>query len=688
MHLNSCAPIARPLRLSLTIAECPYPARIRAILEAAGYQIVAGGEAGEVRVVWANSTTHRALLREVVPSSPYMIAYYAPVSALQVPPDGPGPIGLSLRPGTPLCSALDTPQLGRCRDTEEARAVRAGRGITRLRAERLTRFNEFPALPGDVLPPDPDAPVVLVADQCADAWDIASMDRPREQAREMLNAAVSENRDALVVVKRHPEAALRRRPPLLDAAACVRAGAVLIDEAVEPWGLITRARSFYTLTSDMGLEALFAGVPVHCFGAPSYAYRGLTQDRARLDSDNPAGAPATVEELFADAYLDRTLYFDPFAGQLCSFESAAEIMAQWRRINERNAATHICVGVKWWNRRSVRQLLQSTRGTVRFVRRPSRAVSLAAGAGGRVVVWASRETEALQQACRLHDIPLLRVEDGFIRSVGLGTHYVPASSLVLDSRGIYYDPRQSSDLEWLIENAEFSDELRDRAQRLRHRIVSAGLSKYNVGGSGGFTSPPKERKSILVPGQVENDASIRYGTAKISTNLDLLRSVRRSEPEAHIIFKPHPDVELGGRPGRVPEADALDHVDQIVRHAPIAAVLDAVDEVHTMTSLVGFEGILREKNVVVYGTPFYSGWGLTADRVPVPERHRLLTVDELVGAVLLLYPDYLDYRSGLHCSAETILERFEEGAGAYESVLPIGHRVAMTVRRWFATRRA
>ncbi|MFD2722220.1 capsular polysaccharide export protein, LipB/KpsS family [Ignatzschineria indica] len=36
-------------------------------------------------------------------------------------------------------------------------------------------------------------------------------------------------------------------------------------------------------------------------------------------------------------------------------------------------------------------------------------------------------------------LPILRMEDVFIRSVGLGSNLVPPRSLVLDDLGIYFD---------------------------------------------------------------------------------------------------------------------------------------------------------------------------------------------------------------------------------------------------------
>ena len=70
----------------------------------------------------------------------------------------------------------------------------------------------------------------------------------------------------------------------------------------------------------------------------------------------------------------------------------------------------------------------------------------------------------------------------------------------------------------------------------------------------------------------------------------------------------------GNRPGLTKDADARQYVDEIVTQADILACIQAADEVHTITSLSGFEALLRDKKVTCYGAPFYSGWGLTEDK--------------------------------------------------------------------------
>jgi capsular polysaccharide export protein len=154
------------------------------------------------------------------------------------------------------------------------------------------------------------------------------------------------------------------------------------------------------------------------------------------------------------------------------------------------------------------------------------------------------------------------------------------------------------------------------------------------------------RKVILVPGQVEADASIKCGSPDLRSNADLLRRVRAAEPDAFLIFKAHPDLVAGARHGKVlpPGYDGLS--DLAVTEGNVLDWLDLCDEVHTMTSTVGFEALIRQVPVVTYGLPFYAAWGLTTDRLACPRRSRKLTLEELVCGTLIQYPRYLNPATG------------------------------------------
>ena len=271
--------------------------------------------------------------------------------------------------------------------------------------------------------------------------------------------------------------------------------------------------------------------------------------------------------------------------------------------------------------------------------------------GGVLLIWGMKSVRGKLAS----GVRILRVEDGFLRSVGLGVDLIRPMSWVVDSRGIHYDATRPSDLEHLLTDTVFSPEVLARAALLRERVVAEGLTKYNIGVSG-WQRPSGVGKVILVPGQVESDASMVYGAPNICTNIGLLEAVRKANPDGYIVFKSHPDVLAGMRAMGAGEDESLRWCDELVTDAAMGHLLMAVDEVHVLTSLAGFEALLRCKPVTCYGLPFYSGWGLTTDIVPNSRRCRQLSLEELVAGALIEYPLYMSRISDALITPEQALE--------------------------------
>jgi capsular polysaccharide export protein len=316
------------------------------------------------------------------------------------------------------------------------------------------------------------------------------------------------------------------------------------------------------------------------------------------------------------------------------------------------------MGMRAWKRAPLQKIFGRTGPALRFADTPEAALR----PGRPVMVWAGSETEALRAACARADRPLVRVEDGFLRSRGLGAELIPPLSLVTDDLGIYYDPTRPSRLEALIAEAAAlpPDRLR-RAERLVAALVATGVSKYNLTGAGDLPDPGG-RALVLVPGQVEDDASIRLGAGDLRTNLALLKAARARHPDAFLVYKPHPDVEAGLRAGRVDPGALAGLADHVAHRADPMALLARADRVVTMTSLMGFEALLRGVPVSVTGAPFYAGWGLTEDLGLVPARRRARpSLMALAHAALIAYPRYHDPVTGRPCPVEVAVERLASG---------------------------
>ncbi|WP_053070284.1 glycosyltransferase family 29 protein [Alkalihalobacillus pseudalcaliphilus] len=260
------------------------------------------------------------------------------------------------------------------------------------------------------------------------------------------------------------------------------------------------------------------------------------------------------------------------------------------------------------------------------------------------VVWGYKESEEVHHYAKQQQIPLIRVEDGFIRSLDLGAKHSFPLSIVKDSRGLYFNPQQPSDLEHILLNTNFDQVLLSQAQKNIQLIHTHGISKYNHAEKVDVTKiyGPKTAKRILVMGQVEDDASIKFGLDKNMTNNELVWAAYQENPNAEIIYKPHPDVLEGLREKRS-DPKEVEHIAKVIT-SPLSVpdALTTIDHVYTFTSLSGFEALIRGINVTCFGMPFYSGWGLTDDRQTCERRTRTLTIEQLFAGAYMLYPEYMD----------------------------------------------
>ncbi len=469
----------------------------------------------------------------------------------------------------------------------------------------------------------------------------------------MADAALRENPDAKIFAKVHPDVLKGLKQGYL--ADLKHQGITLIYDDCNPIALLEQFDRVYTVTSQLGFEALLLGKPVTCFGMPFYAGWGLTDDRQICSRRQ---VRRTLPELFAAACLLYPRYLDPVTNKRCELEPVLDYLIQTQSYFKPLVKTLWCVGFSLWKRAFVSRFVRHRAQKLRFA--SSGRVLKQAAIGDAVLGW-GRNQDHLEPMLP-NGVPLWRMEDGFLRSVGLGADLRRPASLVLDESGIYYDPTRPSDLETLLREREFNQVELDRAKRIIETLRNNQISKYNIGDSAlpDFRVQAGERTVILVPGQVSDDASVRLGTQDIKTNCGLLKAVRSANPHAFIVYKPHPDVSSGNRRGAIDHKTLSEACDAVVVDANIIDCLQAVDEVHTMTSLAGFEALIHGKLVTCYGQPFYSGWGLTVDRYPHNRRGRQRSLYELAAATLICYPLYLGWPEGRLLPVEGVINRITE----------------------------
>ncbi|EDO6931677.1 capsular polysaccharide biosynthesis protein, partial [Campylobacter coli] len=398
-----------------------------------------------------------------------------------------------------------------------------------------------------------------------------------------------------------------------------------------------------------GFEALMLGCECVCYGMPFYAGWGLTQDKLECKR---RVKKRSLEEVFYAAYILYSEYFNPYLNQKSDIFDTIFTLARYKKIEQANSHTLYFLGFSKWKREFMKPFFKAKNNKIIFLNSLKELYSAKLNSKDKIFIWGKKYDKALLAKDFKNEIFL--VEDGFLRSVFLGSDLTRPFSLIVDSKGLYVDPTHPSDLEELLQNHEFDDTLRQRAKKLIAAIIQNKFSKYN-GLKHEKLDFNTNKKIILIPAQVEDDASMILGGAGFDT-LKLLQSVKATNKDAFIVFKPHPDVLSGNRKGLKDKDIILKYCDEIIEDVSIDSAINACDEVHTITSTSGFDALLRAKKVVVYGKPFYAGWGLTQDLHRIPRRARVLSLEELVAGVLILYPRYIHPKSKNLCEVELALD--------------------------------
>lgn len=488
---------------------------------------------------------------------------------------------------------------------------------------------------------------ILVVDQTFGDASIEGGLANQNTFREMLESTRQKYPMAEIVVKRHPEVVRGTKRGCIDENHLKDGRFKILAENIGPYELLENVDHVVTVTSQLGFDALCAGKTVTCFGMPFYAGFGLTEDRVAVDRRTQR---RSLSELCAAAWLLYPSYVHPLSGERCDAEEVVEHLGLQRRCYLENEGSTLAVGFSRWKQPFVAPFLEGPDGPAKFAQESELEARVEREKPARVVHWGQRLSPHVRESLRGRGVRVECMEDGFLRSNALGSDLTQPLSIVRDSSGIYYDSTAPSDLEQFLVNHSFSDLERAEGLTLMEVIRASRLSKYNVQKDAPLDLP-KAGRVLLVVGQVDDDAAIQLGTKDVGSNEALLRRVRHEHPQAFLLYKPHPDVLSGNRRGALPpEVENL--ADWVEKERSIGACLDVATEVHTMSSLVGFEALVRGLLVDTYGTPFYAGWGLTRDHLDCGRRGRSLALEELVFATLCHYPRYFEHSRGCFLTAQ------------------------------------
>nr|WP_269468537.1 capsular polysaccharide biosynthesis protein [Campylobacter jejuni] len=536
----------------------------------------------------------------------------------------------------------------------------AKKAIELIKKYKISKYNNNLDIPDNYFQKDEKR--VLIITQTANDASLEFGLAKDFKTLDMIKDAIKENPKSTIYIKIHPDVLSGKKQSDLDLNSLPKE-CILITENFNPIALLEFFDKVYTKTSGMGFEALMQECECICYGMPFYAGWGLTKDKLECKRRMQK---RSLEEVFYAAYILYAEYFNPYLNQKSNIFDTIQTLAKYKDIEKVNSNKLFMLGFTLWKRHFIKPFFKAKDNEIIFLNSIKSLARYKLKEDDKFFIWGKKYDEntlknlllvkAKEQNLTSFTPKVSLVEDGFIRSISLGSDLTRPFSLIVDDKGLYIDPNKVSKLEELLQNEIFDKNMLNRAKNIIKTLLENRFSKYNGLKHEDLKINAKiGQKVILIPAQVEDDASMILGGFGLST-LDLLKEVRSKNQDAYIIFKPHPDVLSGNRVGLKDETLILEFCDEIVKDCSIDSAIKIADEIHTITSTSGFDALLRAKKVFTYGMPFYAGWGLTKDKYRCERRTRKLSLEELVAGALITYPRYINPKTKTLCEIEVCLD--------------------------------
>ena len=346
--------------------------------------------------------------------------------------------------------------------------------LARFREVKASKYNWYP---GDFQNAGASFdPGVLVIDQTRRDASLAFGGMRTTDFDRMVRDALDEHPATPIYLRAHPDHRYRGKHSCFSPWVFSEPRVRLLPPDISPASCFEFCKEVYAGTSLMGMEGLIHGCRVKTYGWNFYAGWGLTEDRCESGCQ-PRKREVDLERLFEASYLHYSHYFDPDSGEPCGLGRILDHIALQREVARQNSGLRVTVGWAPWKRGLAEGFFRSPGSELRHADNLQDAEKIAdQQPDSKLLLWGAAPAPEPPRSC-------VRVEDGFLRSSGLGATFHRPLSWVRDDLGIYFDPRTPSRLESILEAADFTaGEIAD-AEELLHFLREHRLTKYNVGGN-------------------------------------------------------------------------------------------------------------------------------------------------------------------------------------------------------------
>lgn len=247
---------------------------------------------------------------------------------------------------------------------------------------------------------------VLVIDQVRGDASLTASGATQSTFDTMLERALSDYPDAKIVIKTHPENKQGGRAGYYERQNRNDDRITVFDSSIDSWTLLQDAQDVYTVSSQLGFEAIILGKKPRVFGGPFYAGWGLSHDEREFPRRTRV---LSKEQLFAAAMILYPKWYNPFEDKLCELEDVLAIAEAERRAWEEDRKGWDALEIRLWKRKFIRDFFGQY-ANVSFGRKDKNL-------SRPIMYWASKAPQERRD--------IVRVEDGFLRSRGLGAELVP-----------------------------------------------------------------------------------------------------------------------------------------------------------------------------------------------------------------------------------------------------------------------
>ncbi len=333
----------------------------------------------------------------------------------------------------------------------------------RLVETGLSRWNNLPSISLQVLNISSPFQLLLI-----DEGDNASSDRELNEVLKTIKKQRPESSLLVWQAAAHQDQ-LEQRLSNDDAAAV----AILPNCQLAP--LLAEASAVHVLRADAGLDAVFHGCEVHCHAPAFSAGFGQTIDHSpRITQQKKL----SVAELAAATLIRMPIYLNIHNRQITDPSTAIKQLLLLRDQRMLMRPRVYAFDMPYWRRRAVEPFLIGPGGKVVYMtsKAPKTRRALAQqDTPFDVVTWGADPAPTPLTESARH----VRLEDGFLRSAGLGAalHFPGSLFRAMDS-SLHYDARGENDITNSLQSAHTTAEERSRADQLRKRIIRLGATKY------------------------------------------------------------------------------------------------------------------------------------------------------------------------------------------------------------------